>query len=208
MMSMLKIYFPAVLFVVQLFTPSTLSAQDSNVAYKILDQSRFTVQGKSTVGSYQIEAGEFMGQILLRDQNVSEKNMQLFEQFELGTVTVNSASLDAGGPIFNKHVRQTIQSDQYPKIEYWLEDLVVSAESLKPWKIIQTTGVLEVAGVQHDIVFECRGYWPADSGPEFEGSVEIDMTEFGLEPPVLFFGALRTNKRVNVQFHLYLSQKI
>jgi hypothetical protein len=205
---MFKVYFRVVLFTVILFSSAGLFTQDSSVTFIISDESRLFLEGSSTLGLYEIEAREFSGQIALSGQHFSENSIRIFEQFESGRVTVNSDSLDAGGPLFNKHVRRTIRSEKYPKIMYHLEKLIVSDERGKPWKNIQTSGLLEVAGVRKNIDIASRGYWPAESGPEFQGSVEIDMTLFGLEPPVLFFGALRTDKTVTVNFHLILEEKV
>ncbi|MBD3274227.1 MAG: hypothetical protein GF372_02895 [Candidatus Marinimicrobia bacterium] len=207
MISMFNVYFRVVLFTALFFSSAGLFCQDSKVIFVISDRSQIVVEGSSTLGSYEIDAREFSGRIALSDRSLPENDLQKFEQFEAASVTVNSDSLDAGGPLFNKHVRRTIQSEKYPEIRYHLRELIVSDKHEKPWKIIQAKGLLKVADVQQNIEITSRGYWPAESGPEFEGSVKIDMTQFGLEPPVLFFGALRTNKTVIVQYHLYLEEK-
>ena len=207
MISMFKVYFRVILFTAILFSTAGVFTQDSEVTFIISAESRLFLEGSSTLGLYEIEAREFSGQIALSGQHLSENSLRIFEQFESGSVTINSDSLDAGGPLFNKHVRLTIQSEKYPKIRYHLKELVVSDDQAKPWKKIQARGLLEIAGVRQNIDFMSRGYWPAESGPEFQGSVEIDMTQFGLEPPVLFFGAIRTQKKVTVNFHLILIEK-
>ena len=120
------------------------------------------------------------------------------------TVTIPVAEMRSGEKGLDKNMRKTLKADENPDIVYKLGhyDLVKGAGEGE--MTAKTTGDLTISGktkpVAMDVVFR---FGP--NGVEMQGSYKLLMSDYGVTPPTLMFGAIKVKDPVVVRFDLLLN---
>lgn len=104
-------------------------------------------------------------------------------------------SLDCGIGLQNSHLFETLGASAHPSITFVLSDYVVKAN-----REIQMTGALRIAGVERIVALQGKVLRSADGRLLLSGAREIDVRDFGVQPPKRFLGLLRVRKEVTVHF--------
>lgn len=104
-------------------------------------------------------------------------------------------SLDCGIGLQNSHLFETLGASANPSITFVLSNYVVSAD-----RSVQMNGDLRIAGVSRDVAIQARTIRAEDGTMMLTGEREIDVRDFGVQPPRRFFGLLRVRKEVTVHF--------
>ena len=117
-------------------------------------------------------------------------------------VSVPVAGLKSGESGLDKNMEKALKQDTAPVIRFTLVDY--KAEEARDGSLlVKAHGRLAIAGVEKDAVVEasCR-FGPG--GVEVSGAKEVLMTDFGIKPPVMMMGTIKTADKVVVRFALKL----
>ena len=96
------------------------------------------------------------------------------------------------------HLRDAMKEKAYPDIVYRLTDYTLTGSDAA-----QANGTLTIAGVTKPVKIDVR-LSPASQGIKVAGDTTIDMTQFGVTPPVIFEGLLKVGKDVRIRFDAVL----
>lgn len=107
-------------------------------------------------------------------------------------------SLDCGIGLQNSHLFETLRATAHPSITFVLSNY--SVENVGVDRVVRMNGALRIAGVERNVVV--RGKVLRDENGQFmlSGDREIDVRDFGVQPPKRFLGMLRVRKEVTVHF--------
>jgi polyisoprenoid-binding protein YceI len=112
-------------------------------------------------------------------------------------VTTSVPAIDCGDSTMNKHLRKALKENQFPEIRYEaLKYALVDNGSA-----VQTSGDLTIAGITKPLALGAKLVPLAEGGTKVTGQVEINMRDYGVKPPSLFFGALKVADVVTVKFN-------
>ncbi len=120
--------------------------------------------------------------------------------FEL-QIPVSSFTSDKDG--LTKQMFKAMKADKHPTITFRLKGYAVEP-SAGGGITVKPTGTLTVAGVERpiDLVLDVK----ENAGIlQVSGSRDLLMTEFGIKPPTMFMGMLKTNDKVTIAFAFQLS---
>jgi polyisoprenoid-binding protein YceI len=92
-----------------------------------------------------------------------------------------------------QHLREAMKADKFPEVVFTLEKYDVAGAQA------QATGRMTITGNSQPINFPVT-LKPGSSGVEIDGSTRLDMTTYGVEPPVVMLGLLKVNPLVRIQF--------
>jgi len=121
--------------------------------------------------------------------------LQVFElQIPLNTFTSDKEGL-------TKQMFKAMKADKHPVITFKLDRYTV--EPSAAGMTITPAGTLTVAGVEKPIemVLQVK---EQNGALHIRGSRELLMTDFGIKPPTMFMGMLKTHDKVTIQFELQL----
>jgi len=159
-------------------------------------QSKMKVEGTSSLHDWHCE-------VELKQNSIgfSEVNGQLVPQ-ELN-LEIPVKNMNSGKRMMNKLMYKSMKEKDHPFINYLLKEVKVSDEcpSDKLARLI-TIGELEIAGAKKqvkmtvDMVKNVKGEYC------LQGSKEIKMSDFGIEPPKAMFGTVTTGDVITVSFDL------
>ncbi len=116
------------------------------------------------------------------------------------TLTVPVASLKSAHGGLDKNLQKALKAGEHPDIVFALRSY--KAEGGR----VTAEGELSVAGKARAAVLDSR--LETRGGSVFlEGSLALKMTDFGVKPPVMMFGAVKTSDDVTVRWRLELAPK-
>ena len=149
----------------------------------------FSVSGTSTIrgwtcsvtGSAQVATGS------------STPVRGLADGVQTATLTVRVAEFECPDEEMTEHLLEALRPDEYPEITFRLEGYEANFQG------VVTTGTLTLLDATEQVSFPLS-LTPSRSGVRFEGELALDMTDYGVEPPVVMLGLLRVRPRIRIQF--------
>jgi polyisoprenoid-binding protein YceI len=115
------------------------------------------------------------------------------------SLLVEVDGLECGNGKMNDKLREALHSDKHPWIEYNL----LTAERVPGAALkLRATGELTVAGKTRQVSFLVDVEMAADGTAKARGTVEILMTDFGVEPPSALLGMVKTYDKITVRFEI------
>lgn len=190
-MNFSKIYhLTAFLFIFLLSTVAT-SAQTS---YKVGDKSSMFILGTSNLHDWESEVIKLDGKATM---NLYSKQLESIEELSFSAFV---ESIESGNSIMNGKTYRALKSDEHPNITYELTKF-----EIKDGKIIQSKGLLTVAGVTKEIDFPVE-FDVVNRDINVTGAIKFKMTDFGVSPPTALFGTLTTGDEITISFSMNFTE--
>ena len=188
-----------------------VNAQETNagVNYKILPESTMEIDGTSTLHNFEIKAKEVDGSLVLTnaaDKGATDDGAQSLSSLK---VVIPVKKLDTDKSSMNDNMYDALKADDNPNITYELQKVnagvlpSVAGDSTQ----ISTTGVLTIAGKQKVVEMNVTGSVTKEGKIQFKGQKKLLMTDFGVDPPTMLFGTIKTGNAVVIKFNLLLAKK-
>ena len=199
--------FILIVFLAGGFIVNAYAQANTDVKYNILPQSKLYVDGTSTLHNFTINAKEISGYLVLNKvEENGETKVELDNMSEM-KVLIPVKKLDTDKSSMNNNMDEALKADKIPDIIYELKSVGscrLSDAPDDPVKFI-TTGNLSIAGQSRAIEMPVDGYIGKDGNIHFKGETTVKMTDFGVDPPTMLFGTIKTGDAVIVHFDLVLS---
>ena len=160
---------------------SPAAAQPSNVD--------FTVSGTSTVrgwtcsvsGTAQVTSGS------------SAPAPGFAAGVQSATLTVPVADFECPDETMTEHLMDAMKPAEFGEITFRLDSYEASGDGA------EASGALTIQAVTQPVSFPIS-LTPSGAGVTIAGEVGLDMTEYGVEPPVVLLGLLRVGPEIRIQF--------
>ena len=164
-----------------LLQAGSASAQRSSVDFTVSGTS--TVRGWtcSVTGSAQVTVGS------------STPVRGLANGVQAATLTVPVEEFDCPDEEMIEHLLEALRADEFPEITFRLEGYEANSQGAV------TTGTLTILDATEGVSFPLS-LTPSGLGAQMEGELTLDMTTYGVEPPVVMLGLLRVRPRIRIQF--------
>ncbi len=115
------------------------------------------------------------------------------------SLLVEVSGLECGSGKMNEKLRDALQSEKHPYIEYSLVKAQrVPGAALK----LDAAGELTIAGKTQPVRFVVDVEMSPDGTAKARGKVDVLMSSFGVEPPTALLGVLKTYDKVTVHFEI------
>ena len=187
------------LFVLVLLTVK-LNAQVSSKDHEItVSSSHFSIQGSTNVNQFECELNNYVPTDTFNIQSRWDTRSIRFENLILHYPI---AAFDCGLEAMNKDMQGLLNSDQYPMLalhikQIFLKDNQKAIETLFVNSVVDLT----VAGIKREVkVSDGVVENHSASSLTFSGVVDINMRDFGLDPPVKFLGMVQVHEKLTVNF--------
>ncbi|HUF75338.1 MAG TPA: YceI family protein [Longimicrobiales bacterium] len=149
----------------------------------------FTVSGNSTVRSWTCS--------VLGTAAVTTGSAAAVRGFDSGvqaaTLTVPVSDFECPEDEMREHLLEAMRPQEFPTITFRLDGYQPSGQGAV------ATGSLTILGTTHPVTFPIF-MTPSGSGVQIEGELPLDMTTYGVEPPVVLGGLLRVRPQIRIQF--------
>ncbi len=116
-------------------------------------------------------------------------------------VVVGVTGLKSGKDGLDKNMYKALRAEAHPEIRFQVTSYTVGAAGDTAGFTVDATGVLTVAGVEREITLPTRARRDGDA-LRLTGSVPLLMTQFGIKPPKMMLGTVKTGDKVTVHVDL------
>ena len=100
---------------------------------------------------------------------------------------------------------KAMDAKTFPSINFKLNEVkkAASLDTGGVWAAFDIRGNVKIAGVEKEVTLVMNTTLPEDGILRAEGQIELSMKDFGVKPPSMFLGTVKTGKRVTVFFDLW-----
>lgn len=172
------------------------------------DDSRVWIEGTTNITSWNCSATAIDATIAV---DVAFREDPDFPRYlKRVQVKVPVSALKCGHAQEEKSLRRALKADDGTGPAYItaifeaVRDRSDAADALT----VSTIGALTMAGRENPVKMDVGTTRLADGTIEARGAVPILMSDYGIEPPTAFFGALRASDRVVVRFAMRLGPDV
>lgn len=151
----------------------------------------FTVSGTSTIRGWTCTA---KGTVALTGGAASAAPVPGIDgTVPTATVTVPIKAFTCPNEEMTQHLNEAMHSDQFTEIVFKLEKYDLTAGRG------QASGAMTIHGTTQPFAVPVA-LKAAPGGVELEGDTRLDMTKFGVSPPVVMLGMLKVGPQIRIQF--------
>ena len=109
------------------------------------------------------------------------------------TLTVPVGDFECPDEQMTEHLLEAIKPAEFAAITFRLESYEASSDGA------EASGTLTIQDVTTPVSFPIS-LTPSVAGVEIAGELGLDMTEYGVEPPVVLLGLLRVRPQIRIEF--------
>lgn len=179
-----------------------VAEETSLINATLLENSSMTINGSSTLHDWQVEAGDFTVLFQVPGNWFRSEEAWAGEDVRELTVTVPVEQLDGGKNRMNRDLREVLRYEEYSEIRFIWDDLTFTGTT-DTGKTVKVSGRVIIAGVERTTEFNANLGINEWSQIVAAGSLELNMRDFDIDPPKAFFGVIRTDEVVNLNFKLF-----
>lgn len=152
-------------------------------------KSSIKINGTSTVHDWVSDVNSFAVSGVMADDAVKDLK-----------VVVDVKSIKSGKSIMDDKTYEALKAEKYAKVTFSAANLKIDGNN------VVGNGQLQLVGVTKEIPIKAELIKIASGQAKVKGSVEVDMTKFGVEPPTAMFGTMVTGEKVTIEYQLLLNQ--
>lgn len=176
---------------------TVLSLFDCNTKWAVQGSSTLVINGTTNVNSFECLSINYEGE----DSIVERCNDSTGVRTYNGKIVMMSTGFDCQHPIMTRDFKKTLNADEFPEIQIKFIDLstnpILNDDSKLEGNVeITMAGMTKVYDINCEVTKDEKG------NKYLKGSQLFTFSEFGLDRPKKFFGAIRVRDEVSVDFRL------
>lgn len=180
-----------------LFIDTTIILE--KVKWKVSADSRLEIEGTTNVSKYNCTLVDYSGaDVLIQNDKVGLGKMS----WE-GEIVMKANHFDCQIPMMTRDFMKTVQADKHPDIKIRFIELIgsdIAAEGEAYYGKVDIT----LAGVTKRFALSCQLMSINKDQKKLIGSHSFKFSDFGIDPPVKFLGAVKVQDEIKVNFELFL----
>lgn len=181
-------------------------AQSYAQTYTISESSTMTILGTANVRDWDAEVTSISGEVTLRpvdELDWSQAEASWFEQVE---ISIPVSEIDSDSRRMNRSMHEYLREDDYPEITYSLSEAHQFVISDNPGYQLKLSGIVQAAGESLEIEHDVEIQELENGGFRVSGSQDLNMTDFGIDPPTAVLGTVRARDEMTIEFELILEK--
>ncbi|MCR9101219.1 MAG: YceI family protein [bacterium] len=169
-----------------------IAASLSGQAYEVAHFD-MTVSGTSTLHDWTSDITKINAEAYIDWENGKVGNIR-----NLSVTVPVGGIVSTKGRIMDGKTWDALKMDKYPNITFKVGTADVKWVDGK--YLITANGKLTVAGQTKTVTLKANGKPVANGGLVFSGSYDINMPDYGVEPPTALMGSIKTGEKVTIDY--------
>ncbi len=153
-------------------------------------ESRISIHGSSNVNQFQL---------INHNPKIVRPSDQGGDQTRDQRIEIPVHQFEGANKQMRKDFLEMVKASRYPFIIMTIEPRNLE-ECMKAQGLSDFKTQITIAGVSRDYVVPCGIDTCETSGYVLRGSLEVELTDFGIDPPRKFFGLVRVNNEVLIDY--------
>ena len=169
-------------------------------------ESELSFEGTSTLHSFHCKTTKLQVSANVDPTYMEAKLSQMNRPLKSVVVVIPVKSLACGNKGLEENMFKALKADKFPEIRYTLSTYEIAGAATDDQITLQSVGTLTIAGKEKTINMIVKTN-RAGGKAVATGTQSVLMTDFGIKPPVMMFGTLRTGNKIVVSFKLNVSPR-
>lgn len=159
------------------------------------DNNSIQLNGDSTLRKFSAVSSK----IKVRGTAVSEQSNSLLPWTpDRVDIVIDVKTLKSDSTTLDDHMYESLKADKFPQVEIALNKFSFENKS------VVAAGTLAIAGVAKPVELKAVREG-ADNKLVFKGSYTLQMTDFGIQPPTMMMGTIKTSDKIEIIFNVSCS---
>ena len=165
----------------------SISSGYAQTTYPISEDSFITVDGTSNKSDWSVKAEVVKGSVDLTDGMPTAANLVvLVDDIKSGKAL-----------LMDRLMKGSFKSDEHPEIHF----VMTSADAVED-NSVDVHGMLSMAGSTNPVTIRLLRSATDNGGFLFTGKTDLNMRDYGMDPPSAMFGSLLTKAEVVINFNI------
>ena len=196
------------LFALAATATATRAQSTDGISLELRPGSELSFEGTSTLHAFHCKTTKLQAMVQVDGAYSEARLSDLRRPLKTLEVVIPVKSLTCGSKGLENNMRKTLKADLYPDIRYELSTYQIPSTSLTDNGFtLQTIGKVTVAGKQNTIEMPIKAERLPDGNARATATQSLQMTDFGIKPPVFMLGTLKTGNKITVSFKLVASPR-
>lgn len=191
---------PALLIAFAAFVPANFLPP---IHYKITEQSSLYLEGTTNVNRFTCASVQAFSPATIEMTPMGDGCSVSFAH---AVMNLHITSMDCGSKGINKDMQQALRADTHPDIRLQLERALVSSPQAvidsNGWTPVTASTLITIAGVTKPVKIRLKAKSTGHNRYQFVGSRELQMSDFGVDPPKALMGLIQVNDVITIHFDL------
>jgi polyisoprenoid-binding protein YceI len=175
-------------------------AQAQSLTYTTTDNSHIIVSGTSTLHDWELRSSTLMSEAVF-----STGNGETIESLESVMMILETSTLESDRSRLENLAHEEMDAGNHPEITFRSAGNGRIQRDGDAYRVT-APGDLTIAGVTRQVSVEATCINTADEMLVCTGTRDLLMTDFGIDPPTLMLGTIRTADEVTVEFRMEYSR--
>ncbi len=180
--------------------PFMANAQDAKTFTLDNDKSTMTIEGGSTVGSWDADVNLIDGTFAINLDALENGNGTAFD---LTTFSVDVSKIESDSRRMNRNISSYLKEDDHPKIYFTLNGAEVADSDANVYNV-SVSGVINAAGADKEVSFTTKAELKDDGSIVLSGVKELLFSDFGIDRPSAMLGTVRASEEIEIHYNLVL----
>ncbi|MBT0810364.1 YceI family protein [Litoribacter ruber] len=167
--------------------------------WKVSELSRLEINGNTNVTPFNCVSVDYSGNDILFANDIKGAQNLIWS----GEIVMQANNFDCANNIMTKDFRKTVQAEDYPEIKIKFISLQQNPKNNSK-ELFEGKVEISLAGVANQFPITCQLKDPGNGKKKLTGEQTFKFSDFQIEPPVKFLGAVRVKDEVTVNFDLIL----
>lgn len=170
---------------------------DCNTKWSVQGSSTLVINGTTNVNSFECLSVNYEGEDTITEKCNDSTGVRTYN----GRIVMQSTGFDCHHPIMTRDFKKTLDADKFPEIIIQFIDLETNPVLYDETQLFGTVEIT-MAGKSKQYEIACTVSLDEKGNKYLNGSQLFTFSEFGLDRPQKFFGAIKVRDEVSVDFHL------
>lgn len=176
------------------------------ICYVPTDSSRFLIEGQTNVHGFTCLATNIEGFVQLPEARSDRANPYPVVPEVEALLHVLIRSFECGKRRMNRDLYEALKADRHPYIRVTVKAVTVRdtpsvSEDPGTYRL-EVSGSLAISDSTRKVRFELRGRRIRSGLVRGAGTLELEMSDFGIEPPSAVLGLIQVKNEITVRFDI------
>jgi polyisoprenoid-binding protein YceI len=168
---------------------------------KLAPGAKITIDGQSSVRAFTCKARTVAAQIAGDADAALSLGEQLKTLITDAQLEIPAKGLDCGDATMNQHMYDALKAEEHKQIRFRITGLELGAAG--PDSVpVKLKGELTLSGRTLPLSVSATATATATGGVRLHGAHLLRMTDWGVNPPSLFFGTMKVRDSVVIRFDI------